>query len=211
MLKTKVKASAVANLTDARYFAAWGVEWLGFQLDPGAEGHLAPQVMLAIREWVDGVQIVGEFGMQPFSEIRESVPILGLDAVQVGMYAPLTPAEAAALGVPLIREIVPEQPGELDGIAAYIAAHSEATDIFLLDFDKNRIAWSALGQEAREQLQALSRQCHLLLGISASPAEIEDILQQICPYGLSLRGGQEEKVGFKSFDQLDELFEALEE
>ena len=32
-LRCRVKAAALANLTDARYFAALGVDWMGFALD----------------------------------------------------------------------------------------------------------------------------------------------------------------------------------
>jgi phosphoribosylanthranilate isomerase len=210
MLKTKVKASAVANLTDARYFAAWGVEWLGFNFDPGAESYIEPPAMQAIREWVDGVKIVGEFGLQPFAEIRDAVQLLRLDAVQVGMYSPLSAADAAALGVPLIREIVLERPADLEAATPLMDALSSATDFFLLDFEKNHLAWHELDGEARAMLQTLSRQYLLLLSIAAAAEEMHELLDTLHPYGINLRGGQEEKVGFKSFDELDEVFEVLE-
>ena len=36
-----------------------------------------------------------------------------------------------------------------------------------------------------------------------------DILSEQNLHGIILRGGEEEKVGFKSFDQLDEIFDVL--
>ena len=65
MLKTKIKANSITNLTDARYFAAWEVEWLGFNLNPGES--IALQQVPAIKDWVDGVKIVGELS-QPSPE-----------------------------------------------------------------------------------------------------------------------------------------------
>ncbi len=97
MLRTKVKASSVTNLTDARYFAAWEVYWLGFDLDPHSERHVSPTAFEAIREWVDGVEVTGEFNLQSPEEIREAVEVLRLDAVQartpigLGTPAPLDP------------------------------------------------------------------------------------------------------------------------
>jgi phosphoribosylanthranilate isomerase len=71
MLKTQVKASSITNLTDARYFAAWEVKWLGFNLDANAEDYIEPVKMKAMKEWVDGVEVVAEFGMQTASEIKQ--------------------------------------------------------------------------------------------------------------------------------------------
>jgi len=39
----------------------------------------------------------------------------------------------------------------------------------------------------------------------------EEILTEINPIGITIRGGEEEKVGVKSFEEVDELFEMLEE
>ena len=54
MLKTKVKVSSIENLSDARYCAGMGVEWLGFPLAMPVEK------LEEIRNWLAGVQIVGE-------------------------------------------------------------------------------------------------------------------------------------------------------
>jgi hypothetical protein len=60
MLKTKVKVSSIENLSDARYCAGMGVEWLGFPLAMPLEK------FAEIRNWLAGVQIVGEAsGLKP--------------------------------------------------------------------------------------------------------------------------------------------------
>ena len=68
MLKVKVKAGSITNLTDARYFAAREAEWLSFPLGEGA-GMIEPIKVKAIAEWVDGVKIVGEFNFSSPEEI----------------------------------------------------------------------------------------------------------------------------------------------
>ena len=75
MLKIKVKASSIANLTDARYFAARGVEWLGFPLGGGGDG-LDLATVKAMSEWVDGVVFVGEFNLSTADEIRRVSSLL---------------------------------------------------------------------------------------------------------------------------------------
>ncbi len=71
MLKTLVKASNITNLTDARYFSALEVEWLGYHLEKGAETYIEPQNIIAIKEWVEGPKTVGEFGLQSKADFRE--------------------------------------------------------------------------------------------------------------------------------------------
>ena len=87
MLKTVVKASSIANLTDARYFAAWHVEWLGFDLSPsGLERLSLPQVK-EIKDWIEGPKIVGELGVWEPAQSQEIINFLSLEYIQVGMYA----------------------------------------------------------------------------------------------------------------------------
>ena len=82
-LKTKVKAEAINNLSDARYFAAMGVSWLGFSLDLSKKTNLEPETIREIIQWVQGPKIVGEFGLQPESHILEMAEQLELDYIQI--------------------------------------------------------------------------------------------------------------------------------
>jgi len=52
MLKIKVIADNILNLTDARYFAAYGVDYLVFDIEK-----IAPQSIREIKEWIEGVKI----------------------------------------------------------------------------------------------------------------------------------------------------------
>ena len=61
MLKIKVKASQITNLTDARYFAAKEVEWLSFDFTEGSSTYIDPMKARAMFDWVEGPCIVGEF------------------------------------------------------------------------------------------------------------------------------------------------------
>ncbi len=73
----KIKANSIQNLTDARYFAAWNVTWMGFSLEPGSEQYCAPQDVQEIKGWLVGPQFVGEFGLsQTAKEIRAAVELL---------------------------------------------------------------------------------------------------------------------------------------
>lgn len=205
MLKTQLKASSLTNLTDARYFAAWETTWLGFNLDKGSDLYVDPTQVLAIREWVDNVQIVGEFGLQSADEILEHAAFLKLDAVQVG---PFTSLETLAelQGIPVIKELVFEEMPNADEIREILQPYAGFCAWFLLDFEKNALPFESMPAD----MELLCQEFPLLLACDWTPAQLDYALANWRPGGIALRGGDEEKVGFKSFDELDQLLETME-
>lgn len=207
MLKTKIKASQITNLTDARYFAARGVEWLGFNLDSGTENFIHPQNIKAIKEWLEGPKIVGEFGMQDSSEINAAIDFLDLDAVQVGMFADTSSLELK--DATLIKEIVIENETDYYNLRSTFESESANVDIFLLNYSKNNISWTSLASK-QNALKELCNRFKIILSIDFDLNQLNKILDTLKIQGLSLKGGEEEKVGFKSYDELDDILDALE-
>lgn len=207
MLKTRIKASQITNLTDARYFAAREVEWLGFNLDAGTENFIHPHNIKAIKEWLEGPKIVGEFGMQDNSEIKAAADFLALDMIQVGQF---TDVSSLALGnVSVIKEFVMEKGTDYYDLRSSLESDSANVDFFLLNYAKNNISWEAIATK-KSTLKDLCSRFKIILSLDFEMNELEDVLQTIPVHGLNLTGGEEEKVGFKSFDELDEILDALE-
>lgn len=211
MVKTKIKAGKVRNLTDARYFAAREVEWLGIpfgQYDPEA---VNPALAKAIIEWVDGVKIVGEFDFASADEILSLNESLWFDTVQVGM--PTPKEEMARLkGIALIKEVVPDSNTTIRQLADHMADYDGCADYFLLNLEKAGISWEQIkaGKPfSSKDLQGLCADYRILLDIALSPQTLPGLLAEIQPFGLNLAGGEEEKTGFKSFDELDEILDLL--
>jgi phosphoribosylanthranilate isomerase len=214
MLRTKVKASEITNLTDARYFAAWEVEWMGFSLDPGSEAYMQPQTVKAIGEWIDGPKVTGEFNLQSAEEIRTAIDLLKLDAIQAGMFTSAETLMELHSPVPVIKEIVVE-PGTSPGqLREQFDTFAPLAQVFLLNFDKNSIGWEQLkGGEpfSLDFLQELCAQFPILLSLAFDEEDVDEILEVLNPYGFSFTGSEEEKTGFKSFDDIDDLFDVLAE
>lgn len=212
MLKTKIKASNISNLTDARYYAAWYVDWLGFDLR-STENTLSLAEVKAIKEWIEGPIIVGEIDLLDFEKAKEIINFLELEAIQVGMHTPITQLQSLQ-DYTIIKEVVVEPDMKASDLEAHLSEYFDVVSYFLLDFDKNGIDWQQIKEGTYFSvafLQAICKRQEILLSINYQPAEIEEILEHIQPYGLSVKGGIEEKVGFKSFDEVDEIFEILEE
>lgn len=212
MLKTKVKASNISNLTDARYYAAWYVDWLGFDLR-SAENTLSLAEVKAIKEWIEGPVIVGEIDLLDFEKAKETINFLELEAIQVGMYTPIAQLQSLQ-DYTIIKEVVIEPDMQASDLEAHLAEYFDVVSYFLLDFDKNGVDWQQIkagNSFSVELLKAICERQEILLSINCHSTEIEEVLDSIQPHGLSVKGGIEEKVGFKSFDEVDEIFEILEE
>ena len=213
MLKTRIKASHITNLTDARYFAALGVEWLNFSLDPASQNFILPQELKAIKGWVEGPKIVGEFGMQEIEDIVQSVLLLQLDEIQVGPFFETTKLRER-ISQPIHQELIVETLSDLSSLAKQVEKHSAYIDYFVINFAKNGISWAALSAEpdALSKLQALAAQHSVIVAFAELQAgKLSSILDQVVPYGLQLSGGAEEKTGVKSYDDLDAIFDQLME
>lgn len=213
MLKTKIKVNSVTHLTDARYFAAWEVEWLGFNLQPGHEKFIEPAQVLAIREWVDGPRITGEFDWAEADTIRQIAEDLQLDSLQVGPLLDLETVRALSDDYAVLREIVIEGYSEADDIEETLERFQPHVEAFVLNFSKGGIRWSDLEQGRPLSVATLADWCQrftILLDIDLEQVSPSDLVEEIDLHGFAVSGGEEEQVGVKSFDELDAFFEDLE-
>jgi phosphoribosylanthranilate isomerase len=210
MLKTKVKASSITNLTDARYFAAWEVEWLGFNLEAGSEDHIEPKNMNAIKEWVDGVKIVGEFNLPDLETVKSAIEVLEIEQAQVGPFTDYNTLKSISELLPVMQEIVVEKDTSLDSLRPIFDQNADMVEVFILNFDKNGIDWAFIRQNLLEELKELIQEHPILLSLNFDEKNIDSILEELQPLGINVKGGEEEKVGYKSYDELDEIFEKIE-
>ncbi len=212
MLQKKIKASAITNLTDARYFAAWEVEWLSFSFEEGTAAYIEPSKMKAIREWVDGVKIIGEFPKQTAAEIKEWAKLLDLSWLQVSSAVSATELKQLE-AYQLIQEVIILPSTTFEQVQAHLEQYKEEVVYFQLNFEQNGIAWETLANSSgfsRAQLKELCERYSIILSIGFQPTNLQE-LSSFLPYeALNLQGGEEEKVGFKSFDDLDAILEQLE-
>lgn len=201
-----IKASRVAHLTDARYFAAKEVDYLGFNLEEGTEGYLDPIHMKAIREWVEGPKIVGEFYKTPTRVVREAALFFGFEVVQVS--AEHHGADLAELGD--LEIILAFEIGE-NGFPFSVEkmkSWAEVAHLFLFDFSKISVT-EAYFQENKAFWATIFALKPSLVHADLPASVWPGLLTEMGMAGLSLTGGEEEQVGVKSFDELDDIFDAL--
>ncbi len=205
----KVKASRIRNLTDARYFAARGVEWMGFCLDAARPEAVRPETVREIAEWLDGVKITGEFGAQTRERIESLFADAALHALQLdGEHRAEDWSDwwkgPLIRGVPIDAETTPRT------LEARLQEWQETALFFVLDFQLPASRLPALPPALRDALRELGAEFPLCWQIDADARDWKRIADTYRPWGISLLGGEEEKTGYKSFDELDEILDFLE-
>ena len=188
-LKTFVKVSGVNNLSDARYCAGMLVDQLGFNVEAVHDNYTDPKAFKEISDWLSGVDFVAEVEDETtnLSTIKEAynvqvIQIESIDQIEV----------ASELGLDVIYKTK-----DLD----------EAVNIWNSFGDK----LSYILLETQSEVSSIQSQVFpLVIQGSFSVSIIDTLLENIQPHGIALVGGDEIRPGYKDFDALADILEALE-
>jgi phosphoribosylanthranilate isomerase len=213
MLATKVLASGITHLTDARYFASWEVDYLAFPLGDGVTEAISWDYLNALREWVEGPEIVAEIGR--VDDGTAWTEILATHNIKTVLLYEDTADEVAetmkAAGITVIRQLMIDQFQTGEDVQATIAEHP-TTDLFILGLE-DWVTYQDVAEGAILSIEALdqiSRTHQCLLQLNLGGEDPKAIKDRHPIAGFAVRGSSEEKVGYKSFDDIDDLFEGLE-
>lgn len=190
MLRTKIIASQVQNLTDARYFAAWGVEYMTFSIDTEP---INLTDIKEIMEWVEGPIFAVEYNNDiTIDLINSQLQALEIDHVIVSTDS-VTPLRIQ--GWETVEKITVSHLDQTSSDRRYILCVDTPYN-GLSQSDKKAIAYTA--EDSKLYIDApfttVDLDAWIALGIT----------------GIVLRGSEEEKVGVKSYHDLDDIMEALE-
>jgi phosphoribosylanthranilate isomerase len=202
-----LKASSITNLSDARYFASYGINMIGFCFDPQSANFMNPFRVKEITGWIEGPKIVGEFKNLSVEAINETIISQNLHYAQINL-ADISPEHATINSVPLIIEvsIVAETNFEKDTIQ--LEKIFRNNDLVLLNL--TRI--TTLNENTlNDFVKNICSRCPTLIDYNFSSDNISSMVQQFNPAGICLHGSHEEKIGTKSFEALDALMSAIQE
>ncbi|MBG8554716.1 phosphoribosylanthranilate isomerase [Hymenobacter guriensis] len=205
-LITSVLVRGINNLSDARYCAGMGADYLTFRLDPALPGFLEPAVVQELSGWVAGVQLVGEFHSLPIDDINALVAQCGLHYVLLHRARPAH--ELARLACPALQlaHWIPDMlPEDVDLRFRQLVANTEG--IVLPDVPPAPLTGVQLAHLSE---QARSYPVWLAAGF-AEGITLRQLLQQVQVAGIVLEGGHEIKPGLRDFDEMEKVFEALED
>ncbi|UZD23800.1 phosphoribosylanthranilate isomerase [Algoriphagus halophytocola] len=202
-LKTFVKISGITNLSDARYCAGMYVDLLGFSLEKENEKFISPEEYSEITGWVSGLEFVGEFETYTSEQILEVVKAYPtVKWIEHDRLEALEDLEGKGfgllykMGLEEVRQIeneVAERLSSMGVIFHLTSLHEELTEI---DF---------------EAIRELTAHCKVILDAGITAENVNQLIEDLGLYGISLTGGDEIKPGLKDFDELADILEALEE
>ena len=148
-LKVQVIASNITNLTDARYFAAYGVHYLLFDLR-----EISISAIKEIVDWVSGPKTLILINKEHAEDIDEAV--LKLEPYAIGATDDL----------------------DLSYLSGHVKLMEASADDANLTIDLDHVQYSTRYVPAKQS-------------------------------NLIIRGSHEDKVRFKSFEDLDDILESL--
>jgi len=194
-LKTTVKVGSITNLSDARYCAGMGVDLLGFNAVEGSPDYISPIQVEELRGWFVGPKVVIEiYGIDHRDNYEELLNNYQPDMIELSCHEllKLRPKE-----IPMILAIHPEQ--------------FETQAAVLRDF-KSSIKFLQLPASTdKALLQKIALQFPVLVEPSLATEPDLDFFKQNAAIGLALKGSEEEKAGYKSYEQLSRVLEQLEQ
>ena len=203
-LKTLTLVTNINNLSDARYCAGMGVDILSFKLTENQPGYILPAAVNEITGWIAGVQVAGEFHESPTEEINQLAETCNLS--QVLLTSCYLVDDLVKIKVPVIQQLSVNKDTTEDELVLHFEVYKEYVSAFLLTSPD----FTIIDETNIPLLKSLTSRYPVILGFGLIKNNILTVLDQVNPSGIALKGSDEIKPGLKSFDELAEILELLE-
>lgn len=194
MLKYPVYVQNITNLSDARYCAGMGVEYLGFCFDEN--NGITYEQYHAIKGWISGVKFVAEFTESSLEHIQKTVALICPDFVLIDSKNITWQYQ---INAPVIFKFA------VDNSLHHFAP---AGAMVLLNTKNQSQTLAQSSQLLKEFVFDYSYKLFLSYGFDAQ--NIDETFAKYLPYGIALSGESEIETGLKNFDHLSEILEIIE-
>ena len=195
-LKTLVKVGGITNLSDARYCAGMGVGLLGFNIDPENIDYVTPETFNQIIGWISGIDLVVETNAVHQAEL-DNYTFSYIQVNSQSQLSEVTQKESKAILVIDINDY------SLDDLIS-LGNTSQAVSYYLFEKMPENIP------EGMELIESFAKHYPVLLGFNINTDNVDDILKTTIK-GIAMHGSSEDKPGMKSYDELADVLEYLEE
>lgn len=197
---SNIKISNVTNLSDARYAAAVGINYIGFCFDSESTNYIAPIKAKEMIDWITGSHIVAEFGNQSLDEIKDISELLNVDVIELNNT--ILPDELPSLEKAIIKKI-DISIYNLTQLNTELQAYKNYCDAFHLFTTLNNLTIP------ENDLINICANYKIIWGLPITNSSVLNIINGFKPYAINVSGGQEEKAGIKDFDELNDLLEVI--
>ncbi len=204
-LRTSVIVNGINNLSDARYCAGMGVDVIGFNLKLNDPDRVLPETLKEITSWVSGVQLAGEFVRARPDQINEFADEFNLDLIQLNF--PYLIDEIEEINRPVIQKVFINKDTVESELLEMLELYSAVVQAFIIYSDD----FTTIDETNQKLLQSIAKRHPIYLAFGIDKDNINETLSKVKPVGIGLQGGNEVRPGFKDFDELQDIFEAIEE
>jgi len=201
-LKTFVKVGNITNLSDARYCAGMGVDLLGFCMDENSSEYIDQTSYKEIVGWISGPKIIGEFESNDASKIIPLQEELKFEYIQV---SDIELANSLSTTSDVIYKVSLENFSNDDVLKIHLSKISDNVKYILME-SENEVS-SAL----QDTINELSSVYPILKGYELNEQTVLSDIATSNIKGIALKGSTEVKPGFKDYDELADILEALED
>lgn len=189
------KVSGITSLTDARYCAGMGVQYLGILFDESGKGNLERNAFVSISGWIEGPHWVGEYEGNDYRQVLEMAENYGLTLWQINSFELADQLLAKGLDVGLKMSAV-------DFLQGYSTKNERQIAFVQLENMEGE-----LDAETWEKLTATNQ---TFLVRASSPKDLTFIQQTLSGAGVCLLSGMEERPGWMDLSGLQDILEMIE-
>lgn len=207
MYSPLLKISGITHLADARYFASYGAEILGFCFNPESENFIQPYRFQEITGWLNQPILAGEFGKMKVGAVIEAVNSLRLNYAEIH-YITVLHHSTAFKNIPLLIEVrLDEWLLHTDEILQ-LQSLIKPEDLFCFDFENVQI--ENINSEELKLILSFFRKFPTFSQYSFNTQNLSSHLEKIKPHGIVLKGSQELEIGVKSFEEIDAIMKMIQ-
>lgn len=183
---------SVNNLSDARYAAALGADYLSFNFDPKHPMSVSAASAKAMAQWVSGPLVGAELTQEHKAKnASDYIDVIGLDLVVVSI----------------------EQADEMQTEGVDFMLRSPDINPELLSFLRamSHFKGFLLEPASLDLPVSLLRSENVYTVLPALGRETVEWISRNKPFGIALRGEMEDTPGYRDFEEVNAFFDQLEE
>lgn len=194
MISDNIIAGPIQNLTDARYFAARGVGSIFFDVRPESDFYIPEYEAIAIKEWIE----VHKVGFCMNSNTTEENILMAKD-----LFLDFIVSDSFDID----EKSSVEAPGFL-----WEGSYNSLKRAIVAGRDLSRFSGFLVSEFHPKEVAFLKENemtTRCFITFQGEPEEVKKLMD--AGLGIHLRGSAEEKTGIKTYEELDEILDFIEE
>lgn len=183
----QIRLSDITNLTDARYAAAEGFDWVGFNFLNGHPHFISALKAQEIKGWLSGPVYFGKFSGADSAEVQGICALLQLDAIEI-------PLETYQIDYFKAAPFIFLDAG-MNEVGRLLEFESTHPELF------GAAAWISLNPLTQKPGLPIFTRCHSLKDL--------DLVITSDPEGIDLAGTDELQPGLSDWESIDAIVSSL--